>query len=182
MTDETTRELIKKAGMVILLLLAISLLGFTVWWFFIRSPALPDNPPATPAATVITSPLATPTATDTPVPTEPPTNTPLPEATATSTDTATPTATPSPTLIPSLPEDTPTPTPTSTLSIPESSCVGVQGGNNIYYTQPGDTLWSIAERCLGDPYRWGEICYLNAIRDCNKIWSDQPLILPRNRS
>jgi DNA-binding SARP family transcriptional activator len=33
--------------------------------------------------------------------------------------------------------------------------------NRRYTVEPGDSLWRIAERELGDPYRWGEIFALN---------------------
>ncbi|HMK63021.1 MAG TPA: LysM peptidoglycan-binding domain-containing protein, partial [Acidimicrobiales bacterium] len=67
----------------------------------------------------------------------------------------------------------PTPTPDS-LSLP------------TYLVQPRDTLWGIAERCLGDPLRWSEIASLNVGRqegtttfeDPNWIYPGWVLLLP----
>ena len=55
-----------------------------------------------------------------------------------------------------------------------------------YVVQPHDTLWGIAERCLGDPLRWSEIASLNEGRqegattfaDPNWIYPGWVLLLP----
>jgi DNA-binding SARP family transcriptional activator len=55
-----------------------------------------------------------------------------------------------------------------------------------YVVQPHDTLWGIAERCLGDPLRWSEIASLNEGRpegssqfgDPNWIYPGWVLVLP----
>lgn len=57
----------------------------------------------------------------------------------------------------------------------------------VYVVQPGDTLWGIAERQLGDPLRWQEIFALNqgrvepdgaVLSDPNWIYAGWTLLLP----
>ena len=59
-------------------------------------------------------------------------------------------------------------------------------GSGEYPVQPGDTLWSIAERHLGDPRRWREIHQYadnaDKIADPNKIYPNQVIKLPPNQS
>jgi LysM domain-containing protein len=38
---------------------------------------------------------------------------------------------------------------------------------SVYVVRPGDTLWSIAARALGDPFRWQDLWRLNAARRMN---------------
>jgi nucleoid-associated protein YgaU len=38
---------------------------------------------------------------------------------------------------------------------------------SVYVVRPGDTLWSIAARALGDPFRWQALWRLNAARRMN---------------
>lgn len=40
-----------------------------------------------------------------------------------------------------------------------------QGASNGYSVRPGDSLWSIAEAKLGDPYRWTDVWKLNRGRE-----------------
>lgn len=49
-----------------------------------------------------------------------------------------------------------------------------------YTVQPRDTLWDIAERCLGDPFRWNEIWTLNQHRtmDDGRTFTDPDRIHP----
>jgi nucleoid-associated protein YgaU len=49
-----------------------------------------------------------------------------------------------------------------------------------YAVRPGDTLWSIAGRALGDPYRWPELWRANAGRRMNDgtLFVDPDLIKP----
>ena len=46
-----------------------------------------------------------------------------------------------------------------------------------YTVQPGDSLWSIAEKCLGDGSRWAEIQKVNGL-DGTAIFPGQVLIIP----
>lgn len=50
----------------------------------------------------------------------------------------------------------------------------------VYTVQPGETLWSIAERSLGDPYLWPWIYQLNnsQLEDPNKLLRDTELTIP----
>src|SRR5690606_20881036 len=49
-----------------------------------------------------------------------------------------------------------------------------------YTVQPGDTLWDIAERELGDPFRWPEIYKLNRgkVQPSGGTLTDPDLIQP----
>lgn len=52
-----------------------------------------------------------------------------------------------------------------------------------YTVQPGDSLWTIAERQLGDAYRYPELADLNSgiISDPDRIYPDMTLLLPAER-
>jgi DNA-binding SARP family transcriptional activator len=52
--------------------------------------------------------------------------------------------------------------PTDTSELQSSS---LKGGNGTYIVRPGDSLWSIAESNLDDPYRWTTIWQLNQGRE-----------------
>ncbi|MCL2461900.1 MAG: LysM peptidoglycan-binding domain-containing protein [Defluviitaleaceae bacterium] len=47
-----------------------------------------------------------------------------------------------------------------------------------YTVRPGDSLWAIAQRELGDGSRYNEIAELNGIKDPNQIYPGQSLKLP----
>lgn len=51
-------------------------------------------------------------------------------------------------------------------------------GARIHQVEPGDTLWSLAEKFLGDPYRWPQIWESNRyIEDSHWIYPGDPLVL-----
>jgi DNA-binding SARP family transcriptional activator len=76
------------------------------------------------------------------------------------------------------------------LSVGAPASDPVPGGSTVtqpYLVQRGDTLWGIATRELGDPYRWPEIFELNrdhpqpdgrALTDPNRIWPGWTLLIP----
>lgn len=48
----------------------------------------------------------------------------------------------------------------------------------VYIIQPGDTLWALAKRFLGDPYLWPQLWEKNTyIRDAHWIYPGDPLIV-----
>lgn len=49
-----------------------------------------------------------------------------------------------------------------------------------YIVQYGDTLWSIARECLGDPLRWPEIARLNQMKNRDFLLIGQSLLLPND--
>lgn len=58
---------------------------------------------------------------------------------------------------------------------PQSLPEGVQ----VYTIVRGDTLWDLAQRFLGDPYRWPQIWEANRyILDAEWIYPGDPLVLP----
>lgn len=52
--------------------------------------------------------------------------------------------------------------------------------NNSYVVKDGDTLWSIADKQLGDPYRWTEIKELNQLKS-SEVTNGQVLTLPEKK-
>lgn len=55
----------------------------------------------------------------------------------------------------------------------------VPEGSEVYTIQSGDTLWALAGRILGDPYRWPELWESNQyILDAEWIYPGDPLIVP----
>lgn len=49
---------------------------------------------------------------------------------------------------------------------------------NVYIIQPGDTLWDLAAKSLGDPYLWPQIWEQNQyIRDAHWIYPGDPLVI-----
>jgi nucleoid-associated protein YgaU len=50
--------------------------------------------------------------------------------------------------------------------------------SNTYTVQKGDTLWSIAQKHLGDGKRWREIVELNPGLEPSKLKVGQVIILP----
>lgn len=51
-------------------------------------------------------------------------------------------------------------------------------GVQVYTIQPGDTLWALAERFLGNPYLWPQIWEHNQyIRDAHWIYPGDPLVV-----
>jgi len=51
-------------------------------------------------------------------------------------------------------------------------------GTNVYIIQPGDTLWDLAAKSLGNPYLWPQIWEQNQyIRDAHWIYPGDPLVI-----
>lgn len=51
-------------------------------------------------------------------------------------------------------------------------------GVEVYIIRPGDTLWDLARRFLGDPYLWPQIWERNQyIRDAHWIYPGDPLVI-----
>ena len=49
----------------------------------------------------------------------------------------------------------------------------------VYIIEPGDTLWDLAQRFLGDPYRWPQLWEENQyILDAQWIYPGDPLVVP----
>jgi DNA-binding SARP family transcriptional activator len=82
------------------------------------------------------------------------------------------------------------PTAPGALSVGAPASDPVPGASTVtrpYLVQRGDTLWGIATRELGDPYRWPEIFEVNrdhpqpderALTDPNRIWPGWTLLIP----
>lgn len=50
----------------------------------------------------------------------------------------------------------------------------------VYIIQPGDTLWDLAQKFLGNPYLWPQLWEQNTyIRDAHWIYPGDPLVLPK---
>ncbi len=80
------------------------------------------------------------------------------------------------------------PSPTATVSptmaaeqevIEPTVPAGEKISSETYAVRAGDTLWSIAERAYGDPYKWTEIATQNNITQPNLIFSGTTLKLSR---
>ncbi len=51
-------------------------------------------------------------------------------------------------------------------------------GTNVYIIKPGDTLWDLAAKSLGNPYLWPQIWEQNQyIRDAHWIYPGDPLVI-----
>lgn len=61
--------------------------------------------------------------------------------------------------------------------VPQASSVTIT--SPTYTIVRGDTLWSIAERAYGDPYRWNEIAKANKLENPDLIHAENVLTLPR---
>ena len=133
-----------------------------------------------PIATSSAKPTPSPTVTPTPTPTVKPTPTPILTKTATATPSAKPTATPTPkpTLVPTAtPSAKPTPKPTATpapqamtkgglpIGAPEASApTATLPADGKYTVQKGDSTWKLAQRFLGNGYRYVEIEKANNLK------------------
>lgn len=129
--------------------------------------------------------------------TQAPTNAPratatsVPSVTALPTMTKTPTITAKPTITPTqVPSKKPTPTVTKTqiaqvTTVPTKAMVPTitpqkqaGGAGKTYTVQPGDDLWSIAERVYGNGYAWSDISKANKLANPNVIAVGSTIQLP----
>lgn len=88
------------------------------------------------------------------------------------------------TISPTLePTDTPTPEPTTSDEIQDEETsdqdqdIEIEG--ETYTVVEGDSLWSIAERAYGDPYRWVDIASANELVNPNLIHPGNNFTIPR---
>ncbi len=76
-------------------------------------------------------------------------------------------------------------TPLSTSGISATESGAGQGEDNLpayneriqYRVKPGDTLWGIASRLLGDPYLYPEIARINDIKNPDLIFPDDLIVI-----
>ncbi len=81
--------------------------------------------------------------------------------------------------LPAPPVVTPIPTPvTPPAGSTEPESEQLPNGPSTYTVQPGDSLFSIAEKRLGDRARWGEIGRLNNLPDPSNLRVGTVLLLP----
>lgn len=114
-----------------------------------------------------------------------PTNSPKGSATSTTKPTATPkpsTAIPKATTVTKTPAPTTKPTAVAQATAkpttqPSSTTTGVKQ----YTVQRGDSLWSIAQKELGNGYAWVDIAKINNITNVNTIYSEMKLTIPSNQ-
>jgi nucleoid-associated protein YgaU len=95
------------------------------------------------------------------------------------------TATPMATLLPTTaPVATIAPTPLQTelptvTQAPSETPQEVAISGERYTVQSGDTLWDIAQRAYGDPYKWTEIAEANNLVNPNLIHRGNEFVIPR---
>lgn len=65
-----------------------------------------------------------------------------------------------------------------TAKAPKEAKPGKAAGGSSYTVRPGDTLWAIAQRLLGDGARYPELAKLNNLKDPSSLVSGQVLRLP----
>ncbi len=81
--------------------------------------------------------------------------------------------------LPAPPVVPPSPAPTNPPTTePEPEPAELPSGPSTYTVQPGDSLYSIAEKRLGDRARWGEIGRLNSLPDPSKLRVGAILLIP----
>jgi len=77
-------------------------------------------------------------------------------------------------------EATPTPTEKIEDKVAQTTTKGGESISDSTYTVvKGDTLWDIAQRAYGDPYRWSDIAKANSLVNPNLIHPGNALSLPR---
>jgi len=75
------------------------------------------------------------------------------------------------------PSPTPTPPPATTANLHPELTIDAYG-NRIYVLQPGENLWGVALRILGDGTRYTEIMALNNITNAATVPHGRRLIMP----
>lgn len=118
------------------------------------------------AAVVFVLSLARSCSSDTDTPAQPPTNSQPPVVTIS----------PEPTQPPAQPTEPQVPKP------PNHSHTPGTHSTETYRVVPGDTLWDISAKHLGDPFKWYVIYHLNdsEITDPDLIFPGQVFSLPKN--
>ena len=112
--------------------------------------------------------------TTSPIPTLFPVETPILTFTPDPLATLSPTVTPGATLT-ATPASTGT--PEVTIASEEQNETAIEGER--YTVQSGDTLWDIAQRAYGDPYKWTEIAEANNLANPNLIHRGNEFVIPR---
>ena len=81
-----------------------------------------------------------------------------------------------------IPDTEPTPATNATPApqiTKEAASTNTQITENSYTVVKGDSLWKIAIRAYGDPYKWVEIAMVNNLKNPDIIHSGNVFIIPR---
>jgi|GEM_PF-1354740 nucleoid-associated protein YgaU len=146
-----------------------------------QKPATPVPPPTpvvpTPKPAAKATPHPTPKPTPHPAPTRPPVATPRPTPHPTPHQTPVPKAIPS---LPAAPRQTARPTVVPEHATPHHEAAHVAHHAGTYVVRPGDTLWAIAQRQYGNPYRWHVLFEMNrrVVHRPNRLQVGMVLHLP----
>ena len=64
------------------------------------------------------------------------------------------------------------------ISLVEEGFYPLDGEEEPYELETGDSLWKLAKACTGDPGNWKVLADMNGISDQNSIFAGDTLILP----